>query len=236
MASARISRQCSKCKDAVGSFNCAGCKEIFCLKHSIEHRQELSNRFEQLMTEHNITLQQMQDKEPQKELLKKNFYSQIDEWKNAMIERVCQRAEEVRQQLDVLMDIKNEMMIKDIRSLTNEIHQRHEKEDFFEHDIERIQNNIKEAQLAIEKSIQQSDIELGIESNETVDWKNLIYIQEKSNSANSSVTNKDKNGTRNIMNSNREQDSHKPVPPCFFPAYGTPSPPFVHAPRGMVIC
>jgi hypothetical protein len=187
------------------------------------------------MTEHNITLQQMQDKEPQKELLKKNFYSQIDEWKNAIIERVCQRAEEVRQQLDVLMDIKNEMMIKDIRSLTNEIHQRHEKEDFFEHDIKRIQRNIKEAQQAIEKSIQQSEIELGIESNGTVDWKNLIYIQEKSNSANSSITNKDKNGTRNIMNSNREQDVHKPVPPYFVPPYGTPSPPFVLAPRATVV-
>jgi len=230
MASARISRQCSKCKDAVGSFNCAGCEEIFCLKHSIEHRQELSNRFEQLMTEHNITLQQMQDKEPQKELLKKNFYSQIDEWKNAMIERVCQRAEEVRQQLDVLMDIKNEMMIKDIRSLTNEIHQRHEKEDFFEHDIERIQNNIKKAQQAIEKSIQQTEIELRIEPNETVDWENLIYIQEKLNSANSSVTNKDENGTRNSMNSNREQDLHKPIHSYL------PSAPVVNASQKIVIC
>jgi hypothetical protein len=179
------------------------------------------------MTEHNTTLQQMHDKKPEKELLKKNFYSQIDEWKNAMIERVCQRAEEIRQQLDEQMDSKNEMIIKDIRLLTEEIHQRHEKEDFFEHDIERIQGNIKEVQQAIEKSTRQSDIELCIEPNETVDWENLIYIQEKSNS---SVTKKDKNDTRNILNSNQEYYPYRPLPPSYFL-----STPVMNVPREMVI-
>jgi hypothetical protein len=236
MASAAASRQCSKCKDTIGSFNCEGCKEIFCTKHSIEHRQELSTRFEQVMIEHNIILQQTQDKEQQKELLKEDLFCRVEDWEKNMVAKVRERAELIRQQLDELVDNKNKMVIKNIHPSTDEIRQRYEKEDFLEHDIERIKENINRIQQEIDKSTQYSDIKLHVDSNDIIDWENLIYVIKKSNTTSSSVTNKqsagqDSKGIENAMKSNTMQ-----APYVYTPQYYYSSPIVMPAPQGMVIC
>lgn len=229
MATARASRQCSKCKDNIGSFNCEGCKELFCMKHSIEHRQELNARFEQLMTGLNVTLQQTQDNEQQVESFKEGFSDRILEWENKMVERVHERAKQIRQELDEQINNRNKMITNNIQSLTNDIRVRHETQDFFERDIEQIKENINELQREINKSIQQSDINLHIESNDTIDWNNLIYFNEKSNTASSSVTSKEASGkkrevTRTTMNSSPVQNNSVNLPlymnrmPSFMPA------------------
>ena len=208
MASASASRQCSKCKDTAGSFHCAGCKEIFCLKHSIEHRQELSNRFEILMTDQNIIVQQMKDKGSGKDLLKQQLYNQIDQWNNRMMERVSQRTEELRRQVNELLDMKDERMKKDIQSLTDEIRTRREKDDFFEDDIKRIAQRIKEAEQFVSESMQQTDIKLYTHPVERVDWKDLIYIEDKSVFVGSSVTDKPK-GKKHPNSTEEHTDSNK---------------------------
>jgi len=236
MANATASRLCSKCKDNIGSFNCEGCKEIFCTKHSIEHRQELCTKFEELMTELNVILQQTQDKEQQNQSLKKEFFCRIEEWENNMIEKVHEKGQQIRQRLGELIDNKNKMDIGNIQPMMDEIRKRYEKEDFFESDIERIKQNINQVQQDIEKSTQQSDVELYIEPKIKIDLTNLIYIEEKFNTASSSVTNmqsinKNRKGTENTMNSNPIKDSHP-----FVYLNNFIRPPLMSNSPGMVIC
>ena len=190
MATSITSRQCAKCKDDIGSFSCEGCKEIFCIKHCIEHRQELANNFEQLMTEHNDIIQQIQEKEPQNELSKTRLLDQIDQWENTIIKKVHERAEQIRQRFTELINNENELVIDNMQALTDEIRPRNEKQDFLEHDIERIRGSINQIQIAINKSIQLSDIELYVESENIIDWERLIYVKQKLPTTSSSVINK----------------------------------------------
>jgi hypothetical protein len=239
MANATTSRQCSKCKQNIGSFNCEGCREIFCTKHSLEHRQELCTRFEQLMTEHNVILQQMNDKKQQNESLKKDFSCRIDAWENNMIEEVRERAKQVRQQLDEFINNRDITIICRIQPLADEIRTRYEKEDFFERDIERIKQTINQVQQEVNQSIQEFDNELYIEPNHRINWKDLIYIKPKSNAASSSVTSKqvagkNSKGTESTKHSSLIQDPFTYVPSSYNQLPPFP-PPFVF-PRGMVIC
>ncbi len=214
MASATASRQCAKCKDNIGSFNCEGCKEIFCIKHCMEHRQELGNKFEQLMTEHNDIIQQIQEKEPQNESSKTNLLDRIDQWENTMIKKVHERAEQIRQRFTELINNENKLVVDNMQALTDEIRRRHEKQDFLEHDIERIRGSINQIQIAINKSIQLSDIELYVEPENIIDWERLIYVKEKLPTTSSSAINKQSTdqhtkGIENTINSN--------VPSSFVP-------------------
>jgi hypothetical protein len=236
MANVATSRLCSKCKDNIGSFNCEGCKEIFCTKHSIEHRQVLTNEFEELMTELNVILQQNQEKEQKNESLKKEFFCRIDEWENNMKEKVHEKAQQIRQRLDEVIDNKNKKDIGNIQSMMDEILKRYQKEDFLEHDIERIKRNINQAQQDIEKSTQQSDVQLYIEPKIKIDLTNLIYIEEKFNTASSSVTNKqsinkDSKGPDSTMNSNTIEGSHSVGYPI-----NNLSPPYMPSSPRTVIC
>lgn len=205
MATSKNSRQCSKCKDNVGSFNCEGCKEIFCTRHSLEHRQQLNNQFEQLMTGINVIVQQAQDNKQQNESFKKDFHDQIEDWENNMIEQIRERGKQLHQQLDELVTNRNKTIINTTQSLANEVRERHEKEDFLEHNIEQIKQNISQLEEEINNSTKQSDIKLHIESNNAIDWNHLIYFQENSNTKGSSVTNKQKT-KRDTSHSNTIQN------------------------------
>ena len=202
MASAATSRQCSKCNDAVGSFNCVGCKEIFCTDHSIAHRKELNARFEQLITDHEIILEQMK-----KNSLKQHLHDQIDDWQNQMIERVYERAKEIRGQINRLLDTDNQRMEEDIQSLADEMRTRQKKEDFFEDDIERIAQKIEEAKQFAHQPMEKPNMELKIEQMEDIDWENLIYIENQSSSTSSSITSKSNSGS-NTATSEKTTDSN----------------------------
>ena len=189
MASAR---PCSTCKEIVACFVCVGCREIFCLKHCNDHRQDLENQLNQLTIELDMISQQVQDEVPENESLKERLYEQINDWKDRMIEQMSQKAEEVRRQVDELLNMKD-VKTRAIQILTNELETRKEKQNFFEDDLRRIEEDIQDLRQFLDQIIQQLNIELHTEQ---IDWENVISIQDSSSSTSASVTDKP-NGRRN---------------------------------------
>jgi hypothetical protein len=223
-----FSRQCARCKDNIGSFTCEGCREIFCAKHCMEHRQELCIRFEQVVTGYNNILQQIQDKKPQNESPKTDLFDRVDQWENNMIEKVHERGEQIRQQLTQLINNENKLVSNNIQALTDEIRKRHEKEDFLEHDIERIKRNINQVQLDINKSTAPSSIKLYVQPDPQISLEDLIYVGDKPLRTSSSVINKqstDKNSksTKNIPYSIWQPSNRYPPAPQYIPQYSVSS-------------
>ena len=185
MASTAAVQLCSTCNDSVGSFHCAGCKEIFCLKHCNEHRRELEDELNQLKTELDTISQQVQEV-PDTQSLKERLYDQIDDWKDRTIENVSQKAEELRRRADELLDSKDVKM-REIQHLTNELKTRKEKQDFFEDDLQRIEENIRDFRRSLDQTMHQPNLEL---CTEEIDWENLISIKNNVSVTSSSPTNK----------------------------------------------
>jgi predicted nucleic acid-binding Zn-ribbon protein len=202
---------------------------MFCAKHCMEHRQELCNRFEQVMTEYNDILQQIQDKQPQNESLKKDLFDRVDQWENSMIEKVHETGEQIRQQLTELINNENILVSNNIQALTDEIRKRHEKEDFLEDDIERIRTSINQVQLEIDKRTEPSNIKLYVEPDPQISLEHLIYVEDKPLRTSFSVinkqsTDKNSNDTEIVPHPDVWQPSNQyPPVPQYIPQYSVSS-------------
>jgi hypothetical protein len=52
MATAAAKAQFSICNKATSTYNCKGCSKDFCFKHLTEHRQTLSQQFDEIQNDH----------------------------------------------------------------------------------------------------------------------------------------------------------------------------------------
>jgi uncharacterized UBP type Zn finger protein len=59
MASAIMKQTCTKCSKGGGIAMCNGCQQSFCIKHFVEHRQELSQQMEDIGQEHDLLRRDM---------------------------------------------------------------------------------------------------------------------------------------------------------------------------------
>jgi hypothetical protein len=237
MATTAVSRQCSKCEKNAGIFNCEGCKEIFCTKHAVVHRQELSSKFEELMTEHNLIVQQVHEKEQQNESSKKDILCRIDQWEKYMIEKVREKAEQVRQRLIHLMSKEDKLAVNNFQDVKDELRNRYETEDFFEHDLERIKQNIDKIKQETDKSIQRSKIKLHVEETFTLIWNDLIYVKQECVKTSFPVTGKKPNHSTDKHNKITIHSSSQRTPAQLNTyAYSSPkrSPAYEIGPHGMV--
>ena len=50
-SSARTPQPCSKCPKSQGQATCGGCEQWFCIKHLLEHRDELSEQLSECILE-----------------------------------------------------------------------------------------------------------------------------------------------------------------------------------------
>jgi hypothetical protein len=83
---------CVTCNKGKGIFKCEGCSQIFCPKHSIGHRNDLSKQLEEIEITYDI-VQQTEDPR-QHPLLKK-----IDQWEKESIDKIRRVAEDARNEL-----------------------------------------------------------------------------------------------------------------------------------------
>ena len=126
---------CVVCNKSKGIFKCEGCSKIFCLKHSTDHRNELSKQLEEIEASHNLVQQILcqQTEDPrQHPLLKK-----INQWEEESIVQIRQAAEEAREKLLRIMMEPTTKIKQELKSLSDQLRQSHEDNDFIESDLQQ---------------------------------------------------------------------------------------------------
>jgi len=138
---------CSVCNKGKGTFKCEGCSEIFCPKHSIDHRSDLSKKLEEIEVTHDLAyktlIQQTQN------LRQHSLIQKIDQWEYQSIEKIRLMADEARNQLlkgitEHTTDIK-----KKLQDLSDELRQGREDNDYLEGDLQQWIEKLEELKLEL---------------------------------------------------------------------------------------
>ena len=153
MTSSRESTRvfCSLCNKAKGIYRCEGCSQIFCPKHSIDHRTALNKQFEEISLSHDLLHQTLdkqleeislthelthqtlneQSEDPQKHLL----VEEINRWEKKSIDLIRTTAEQMRKELlegatEDITQTKQKLQV-----LSKELREGREENDFSEIDL-----------------------------------------------------------------------------------------------------
>jgi hypothetical protein len=125
-------KQCATCNKVGGIMICDGCKQTFCGKHVVEHRQQLALQLEHIMQEHDCIQQDI--------LLQKDnhpSFEQIDQWEKESIMKIQEIAEKARIDLRQILQTSNERLTKTCRDIAMNLRSAQEAENFSEVDLTR---------------------------------------------------------------------------------------------------
>ncbi|CAF3949412.1 unnamed protein product [Rotaria sp. Silwood1] len=137
MTSTNMKQICAKCNKGGGIAMCHGCQQLFCTKHFVEYRQELSQQIDQIGQEHDLLRQDLSREENID-----SFLVRIDQWEQESIKTIQICAQNARTTFQQLHNqTKNELKIS-FDKLTQEIRDYRESYDYTEIDYD---NNITSA-------------------------------------------------------------------------------------------
>ena len=143
-ASVTGKKQCVTCSKSGGIMICDGCQQSFCGKHSIEHRQELTNRLDVIMQEHDLLQQELRQSSNENSLL-----NQINKWEEESITKIQVAAEAARTDLQRILDRSRETISKTCRDIAVSLCSSREADDFSENDLIQWTIQLKELQLEL---------------------------------------------------------------------------------------
>jgi hypothetical protein len=138
---------CVICNKGKGTFKCEGCIQIFCPKHSIDHRNDLSKQLEEIEMTHDVAyktlIQQTQN------LREHSLIQKIDQWEYQSIEKIRQMADEVRSQLFKGITEHTSNIKKKLQDLSDELRQAREDNDYLEGDLQQWMEKLEELKLEL---------------------------------------------------------------------------------------
>jgi hypothetical protein len=126
---------CEKCSKPIGILRCEGCQKQFCRTDFNEHRNEISNRLEELTIEHNKFLESLNQTtaDPRTHAL----IRRIDAWEEESKQKIRQAAEEARRLIEAHAAINAKEISTRFREMVGRLKQAQEKETFDERDLKR---------------------------------------------------------------------------------------------------
>lgn len=138
---------CLKCPKGLGQVICGGCQQWFCMKHLYEHREDLSQKMDDLghqrdQLQQNLILES--DDHPHLLL------SRVDRWESKSIKRIQQIAHEVRCQLRKSLDEMKGSMQECLREITHEFQESRQMEAYTEIDLNRWTTRLREIREKLE--------------------------------------------------------------------------------------
>ena len=148
MASAVVKKPCTKCSKGGGVATCDGCQQSFCIKHIIEHREELATQLEDIGQEHDLL---------RRDLIQENLVHPllvaIDEWEQESITRIQVVAEAARADLRQLLDLTRTNLKVSLDKMTNDMQSCREVNDYTEIDLQRWTEELKELRKLSERQL-----------------------------------------------------------------------------------
>lgn len=125
---------CSICAKPISILTCRGCQKDFCMRHTLQHRQELSRQFDELLFNHNQCRQDLIEQMGEK-LNHHPLIKQIDQWEQQSIDKIHQTANEIRQQLKITISKYTKNLSIILTDLTQELNQAHKNYAYLETDL-----------------------------------------------------------------------------------------------------
>ena len=142
-------KPCVKCPKGPGQVLCDGCGQYFCVRHLLEHRQELSQQMDALTLEH--------DELSENFTIDPNDYQQhplltrVDRWESNSIERIKTVANDVRSQLrDFLIETKTKLR-QSFDDIAHELQESRRLETYTETDLAKWTNQLKQLREQLDK-------------------------------------------------------------------------------------
>jgi hypothetical protein len=126
--------RCATCGKAAGTFTCRGCAKDFCLRHTNEHRQELSKQMDEDVIPLHDQLRQNLDEQAKKSS-HHPLMKQIDEWEQASTEKIHQTAKDARKQLLDIINKHTDTMKETLECVTQQLKKARDDDHFFETDL-----------------------------------------------------------------------------------------------------
>lgn len=132
MEASNKKRSCVKCPKGPGQVSCGGCEQWFCVKHLLEHRQEVSRQMDNLTHEHDQFKESLITKNNDQE---HPLILRIDRWEEKSINRIKQVADEVRHRLKKTLDESKNNIAKSLLEITAQLREQRQTDAFTEIDL-----------------------------------------------------------------------------------------------------
>lgn len=139
MASAIVKKPCTKCNKGGGVTTCDGCQQSFCIKHIIEHRQELAIELDNVGQEHDVLRRDLTQENLEHPLL-----IRINEWEQEAITKIQGVAEVARVDLRKILDQNKNELKTSVDKMTNEMQACREMDDYTETDLIKWTEELKQ--------------------------------------------------------------------------------------------
>lgn len=146
-ASANVKKPCTRCNKGAGVTTCDGCQQSLCVKHFVEHRQELSQRIDDIGQEHDLLWRDIDHDNTGRSLL-----SRINLWEQESIAKIQVEAKAARTDLEELLEKSKQALKKSVTKITNELQSCRESDDYTEIDIEKWTNELKTLRKRLDSS------------------------------------------------------------------------------------
>jgi len=125
---------CAICSRPTGIFRCHGCAQDFCTQHVIEHRQNLTQQFDGITSDHEQVQQSIADYTAQSSC--HPLMKEIDQWEQKSIEKIQKAAKDARKQLLNLLGTITDNVTPMLESLTKELTKARDDDTFVETDLQ----------------------------------------------------------------------------------------------------
>jgi hypothetical protein len=140
-------KPCAKCHNGGGVTTCNGCQQSFCIKHIIEHRQELATQMDNIGQEHDSLRRDLNQ-----ENLTHSLLLRINEWEQESIKKIQAAAETARTNLRQLSNqMKNDVKIS-VDKIVDELQTHRRLDDYTEIDLNRWSTELTDARKLLESS------------------------------------------------------------------------------------
>ena len=137
---------CASCRKAAGIAMCNGCQQSFCLSHFAKHREELSEKVDHAIQEHDLLRQALGDR-----TRTASFFTQVDQWEEESIQQIQAAAATARNDLQRLVDRAKNDLERHLGKLAEEIQRCRNSDDYAEMDIQHWSNRLTELRQTLER-------------------------------------------------------------------------------------
>lgn len=148
-ASADVHKSCVKCQKRQGQALCGGCEQWFCMKHLYAHRDELSQKMEDLIPKHDQIQENLIDETggfDQHPLM-----LDVDRWEETSIQKIQQTATEIREQLRKSLGRTKRQIRESLRPITQELNENRETENYSETELQAWLNQLEVLKEELER-------------------------------------------------------------------------------------
>ena len=172
------SNRCSVDQKDLGPVHCTGCDKYFCTKHFRIHQNEMFSEMDKIIQDRD-RLQDLINKESQSNDQQHPIIEKINQWRDHTIKMVKQVAAQACQQAIDLLNAKRVKLSTEFKSVTKELVELKESENYVEHDLKRLNDMIKKFKQDLEQTKQPTTIILHTEQADKINWDTLMYVEEK---------------------------------------------------------